>query len=100
MKIQFERSGGLMGLHTTATFDTDSLAPAEGQRLRELIAAAVFFDLPAQLSNPDATLPDQFHYKVTIMDEERTHTIETTDSDAPAALQPLLRHLTLLARRS
>ena len=99
MKIDFERSGGLTGLHTTATIDTNSLAAADCQQLQELIETAAFFELPSHLTKSPSAVPDQFYYKVTIMAEGQTHTVETTDSSAPPTLRPLLHQLARLARR-
>ena len=99
MKIQFERSGGFSGIPVVGTIDSKSLAADEVQRLRELIQTANFFDLPSHSPEPASTGADQFHYKIAIEDESHTHTIETTDSAATSDLQPLLRQLTLLARR-
>ncbi|HLF01241.1 MAG TPA: protealysin inhibitor emfourin, partial [Anaerolineales bacterium] len=67
--------------------------------LIELVAAAKFFDLPAKVAASDVGA-DQFQYKLTIEAEGRRHTIEVEDTSAPAALQPLLRRLTVLARSS
>lgn len=100
MKIDFERSGGFIGLRTTATIDTQALAEAESQHLHELIATASFFDLPPYLTKTSLPVPDQFHYKVTIVDEDQTHTVETNDVSAPDTLRALLRQLTHLARHS
>lgn len=97
MKIEFERSGGFAGIHTTVTIDSQELAEADSQQLQELIEAATFFALPRLLNNPSLIISDQFHYKVTIQDEERDHTVETTDGGAPDTLRPLLRHLTRLS---
>jgi hypothetical protein len=52
-----------------------------------------------QLTKSAIKAADQFQYKVTIEDDTQTHTVETTDMAAPAELRPLLRQLTLLARR-
>lgn len=100
MKINFERSGGFMGLLTTATIDTQALAEAESQHLHELIVTSGFFDLPPNLKNASLSVPDQFHYKVTITDEAHTHTVETNDISAPDTLRALLRQLTHLARQN
>ena len=97
MRIQFERSGGFAGMHITATFDTDSLPPEEGDRLREMVEAADFFNLPPTSATRTAGA-DQFQYKVTVEAEGRQHTVETGDATAPDTLSPLLRRLTVLAR--
>ena len=99
MKIEFERSGGLTGQYITATIDTQCLDAVEVRRLQELIASAAFFELPSHLPDAAPAIPDQFYYKVSIVDEGQSHSIETTDGAAAAELRPLLHHLTRLARR-
>jgi hypothetical protein len=99
MKIHFERSGGFIGKATTATINSEALTEEEVQQLQALIQAAAFFTLPMQLTKSAIKAADQFQYKVTIEDDTQTHTVETTDMAAPAELRPLLRQLTLLARR-
>ncbi len=99
MKIHFERSGGFTGIPVIVEIDSQSLAEDEVQQLQDLIQAARFFELPAHPPEPSAAGADQFQYKITIEDGGQSHTIETTDGAAPDELRPLLRHLTLLARR-
>jgi hypothetical protein len=99
MKIQFERSGGFSGIPIVAAIDSQSLPTDEAQHLRKLVQEANFFDLPPHLPASGRAGVDQFQFKITIEDGERTHTVETTDSAAAADLQPLLRQLTLFARR-
>jgi hypothetical protein len=99
MKIHFERSGGFTGIPIVAEIDSQALAADEAQHLNELVQAARFFDLPAHPPKGAPTGADQFQYKIAIEDEKRVHTVEMTDSAVTADLQPLLRQLTLLARR-
>ena len=99
MKIHFERSGGFTGIPIVAEIDSQALAADEAQHLNELVRAARFFDLPQHSSESSGAGADQFQYKIAIEDEGRTHTVETSDGAASADLQPLLRQLTLLARR-
>lgn len=97
MKIYFERSGGLMGRLVTGTVDTGSLPPEEAKVLREMVAAADFFELPESTKSASEGY-DQFQYKLVVEDEDVRHTVETTDMAAPDALRPLLRRLTILTR--
>ena len=98
MRISFERTGGVAGMSIAATIDTEALPAHNAQELLRLVDAASFFDLPATIRMP-AQGADQFHYKLTVEDEARRHTVEVGDAAAPAALQPLLRQLTILARQ-
>ena len=99
MKIRFERSGGFTGIPVTAEINSQSLAEDEVQQLQELIQTARFFDLPVHPTEPASGGADQFQYQISIEDGGQSHTIETTDGAATDDLRPLLRHLTLLARR-
>lgn len=97
MRIYFERSGGFMGLQLRTAVDTSALPEDEAQNLQQLVDETHFFELPAVL---DGSLsPDEMAYKLTVKRGEREHTIETTDVAAPEELRPLLRRLTVLARR-
>ena len=98
MRIEFERSGGFMGLRQTLELDTDEMEPNEANEIRRMIESADFFELPEELSGSDRTV-DQYHYRLTVeYTQEYRHTIVLSDSDAPEDLQPLLRRLNLLAR--
>lgn len=98
MRIEFERSGGFMGLHQNVTLDTSTLEPQEAHELHKMVEAAGFFDLPGKLTDSSQTA-DQFHYRLTIeLPEKGRHTVEMSDGSVPETLQPLLRRLTLLAR--
>jgi len=99
MQIQFERSGGFAGMRFAATIDTDSLSAEQAEELRKLVNEAQFFELPGSLTSPSPAA-DQFQYKLTVEDEGRRHTVETTDGAAPGSLRPLLRRLTVLSRTS
>ncbi len=97
MKIDFERTGGFAGMKLQTTIRTETLSPEQAAELHALVAAADFFRLPAVIVTPGPA-PDQFHYRVTVTEGLRRHTIQTTDSAAPAALRSLLERLAALAR--
>ncbi len=99
MRIQFERSGGFVGMLVQTTIDTASLPSEEAEKYQQMVENANFFDLPAQITSPSPGA-DQFQYKVTVEEEERWHTVETSDQAAPDSLWPLLRELTVSARSS
>ena len=97
MRIHFERTGGFAGMTTTTTVDTETLSAEAAQELQEMVTAAGFFDLPAQMTS-ETPGADQFHYALTVESEGRRHTVEGSDAALPETLQPLLRRLTRLAR--
>ncbi len=98
MRIHFERSGGFLGTTLSTTVDTATLPPEEANELGELLQDTHFFELPAYLANEKGA--DQMSYRLTVETATQSHTVVTTDEGAPEELQPLLRQLTLLARRS
>ena len=97
MRIEFERSGGFMGLRQSITLDTTSLDPEEADELSRMVEQAKFFDLPnAQQTTSEGV--DQFQYRLKIERSESSRTIILNDTETPAELQPLLQHLNLLVR--
>jgi hypothetical protein len=93
MKIYFEQSGGLAGIANNISIDSNSLDPQEASELQHLIDNANFFDLP---SEPIAQLrgADYLEYKITIETEDnKKHSIKTTDLTVPASVAPLIRYL-------
>jgi len=96
MQIEFERSGGITGAVLRLTLPEGSLAKNEADKLQALVEQSRFFELQ---SSPSAALkPDRFHYRLTIEQGPRQHTVDVDEADAPASLQPLLQALTALAR--
>ena len=97
MRIEFERSGGFMGVRNVIQVDTTSLEPQEANELLALVESAGFFDLPEHLAS-STPAADTFQYRLTIERSEIRHTVMLTDSATPDSLQPLLQRLNLLAR--
>ncbi len=99
MRIHFERTGGFAGMGMAATIDTGSLSQEEAAQLRDLVEAAGFFDLPAEVTGPERGA-DRFLYRLTVEMEGRRHTVRTSDAAVPAALRPLIDWLTKAARKA
>jgi len=100
MQIEFERSGGFMGLRLATSFNTHDLTEEDATEVNQLVESSGFFSLPAQL---ESATPggDQFRYRLTVSREQdgpQTHTVTMGEASAPPEIQPLLRKLTLLAR--
>jgi len=98
MKIHFERSGGLAGMRTVATLDTDSLPSDEARQIQAMVDNARFFDLPLKSPKPKKGA-DYFQYKLTVETEGRKHTVETNDATMQPALRPLIDFLVKKARK-
>ena len=100
MQIEFERSGGFMGLRLATSFNTHDLSEEDAAEVNQLIESSGFFSLPAQLESASGG-GDQFRYRLTVSREQadpQTHTVIMGEASAPPEIQPLLRKLTLLAR--
>jgi hypothetical protein len=93
MKIYFEQSGGLAGIDNSVSINSDSLDAQEASELQRLVDNAKFFDLP---SEPAAPLrgADYLEYKITIeTNDNKKHSIKTTDLTVPPNVAPLIRYL-------
>lgn len=77
MQISITESGGpafFPGLSKPRTVELATLPEQDQQELRQLVAAANFFQLP-QSSLPATTKPSQVHYTLTVAEGEREHTV-------------------------
>jgi hypothetical protein len=93
MKIQFECSGGLAGIHTSVALDTTSMSSDEVKRIEELVNSSNFFNFPSESPPPKGGSADYFSYKITIDTGERKHTIRTNDIMMPNEIEPLINFL-------
>jgi hypothetical protein len=97
MRINFERTGGFMGTRLAVEVMTESLPQDEAIELETLVESARFFELP-EILPAQAGMSDSFQYKVTVVKGDQLHTVETSEGAAPVELQPLIQHLTDVAR--
>lgn len=97
MKISYQRTGGFAGMVMSFSIYTESLPPEEDEELKNLVAAADFFQLPAKIDS-DTLVPDQFHYIITVETEVQQHTVKVGDAALPENLAILLNKLRLLSR--
>jgi hypothetical protein len=93
MKIYFKQSGGLTGIDNSISINSDSLDPQEASELQHLVDDANFFDLPS-----DPAIPlrgaDYLEYKITIeTNDNKKHSIKTTDLTVSPNVAPLIRYL-------
>jgi hypothetical protein len=94
MKIKLERSGGITGMTSSFSADTNTFSPNEADHIQQLINDAKFFDLPAEAAPPPKRAADYFEYVITIEKEGmKPHTIKTTDITMPSTLKPLINFL-------
>ena len=93
MKIYFEQSGGLAGIDNSISIDSNSLDPQEASELQRLVDNANFLDLPSEPAAP-CNGADYLEYKITIeTNDNKKHSIKTTDLTIPPNVAPLVRYL-------
>lgn len=98
MIIEFTRSGGFANVALSARIDTERLPSDTHAEVHSTLTALDFFRLPSRIGPPHA-MPDGFHYRVSITDEQRMHTIDVEGSPEPP-LGDLLIQLTRIAKQS
>jgi hypothetical protein len=93
MKIFFEQSGGVAGIANNISIDSNSLDHQEASELQHLVDNANFFDLPSE-STAQLRGADYLEYKITIeTNDNKKHSIKTTDLTIPPNVAPLIRYL-------
>ena len=97
-KINFKRTGGILGREIDTDIDLNEIPDTESQELMQLITETNFFKIPQNLIAQAA--PDEYEYTVTVEAGNSHHTIHTSDSNMPESLRPLLEKLGKLARGS
>ena len=98
MRMQVKAEGGfagpIPGLSKPIILDSDTLPPQEAEEMRQLVAAAHFFELPAQQPQPQRGA-DYRTYTISIDNGERHHSVQFTELVA----DPHLRNLLAFARK-
>jgi hypothetical protein len=89
MQIVIERSGGFAGMSRIQSFSTDDMPAEDAQKLRDLVDASGFYELPSVIHS-DKPVPDAFRYKITVDSERGSHTVEVDEGAVPPRLQPIL----------
>lgn len=82
MKINLERSGGIMGFTTSHTVDTDKLSRSKVTELKDLLTRSDFFKLSSLRSNPNPAkrgAADYFTYNITVEDGGKKHSVRCND---------------------
>jgi hypothetical protein len=97
MKFHLERSGGFTGIPLQADIDSETMNQEDRLALELLVDSANFFTLPEKFQ-PSGSGADRFTYKLTIEKAGKSHTIEVGEAEIPEKLQPLIQHVTALAR--
>src|SRR3954471_4644705 len=93
MRIEFEMDGGLAympGLAKPVTIEVDQLPEAEAREIRDLVAAARFFERPPQ-TDTLARGADRRSYTITITQGAERHQLRVTDPIQDEELRRLVR---------
>ena len=100
MRIRFERSGGFLpsAMKLDHTINSEDLSPDEVGTLENLVAQAGIADL-SQRQAPIKARPDASYYRLTVEDDEGSHSVQASDADMPSDLRPLIKWLTDRARK-
>jgi hypothetical protein len=96
MRVQLKMEGGLAyfpGLSKPITIDTDALPAEEVDKLKQLLNAAHFFDLPSVINTAAPGAADYHQYTLTVDDDSKHHTVRLTDPIGDSNLQALLTYL-------
>ncbi len=96
MRIQLNIDGGLAyfpGLSKPIVVDSERLPAQEADKLRQLLNAARFFDLPPALKAPAPGAADYRKYTITVDDDSKHHTVQVTDPIEDPSLRALLNYL-------
>jgi hypothetical protein len=96
MRIQLTIEGGLAffpGLSKPIMLDTNALPAAQADKLRQLLDAVHFFNLPPVLNAPAPGSADHRQYTITVDDNSKHHTVQMTDPVGDPNLQALLNFL-------
>jgi Emfourin len=97
-RIKFERTGGFAGIRFAADIELAEMPEEQAQQILDLLDDMDFDKLPEQiLGNPQVA--DGFTYSITLMTEQRQHTVTTSDTAVPKKMEPLLEILTQIARQ-
>jgi len=92
MRALIEITGGFGGLTTKKTIDSEKLIAEQANRIRQLVDASDFFNLPPTIAY-SGQARDFFQYKLTVESEGKKHTVVVDEPAAPPALKPLIQFL-------
>jgi hypothetical protein len=101
MRVEFSMEGGIAffpGLSKPVEVDVDRLDKDEASRLRQLVEAAHFFDLPTAAQAPLHGAADYQYSVLTIDDGARKHTVRVTEPIEDPALDELVHAVRELAK--
>jgi emfourin len=90
VKISIVRGGGLAGMVTTTSLDTDDLTGPDKAALRAKVDQAAVHQSHRRGTERTPTQPDRFSYELTIEDNGRRQTLRIRDQDLSPELHDLI----------
>lgn len=94
MRITVQRTGGFTAIPITKTVDVTAMPTNEATQLRQMVEAADFFDLPAEI--PSTSQPDRFVYQISVEQEGKRHSVTVGET----AMGPDMKSLVDLLMKS
>jgi len=91
-KVTVERAGGFGGIRRRYEVDTGSLPENVASRIRQLVDAPSFFDLPERAGDAAAGA-DRMEYTVTVEAAGRSHTVRVSEGSELSDLIELVSDL-------
>jgi hypothetical protein len=98
LKINFERSGGLLGSAYSRTIDTERLPKSKATTLERLLEQSDFFNLPSETSRQSKTrgAADYYSYSITVEKGGKKHSVKFTDLAMTDELNALVKSVSKL----
>ena len=96
MQVQLQIDGGfayIPGLSKPTTIGSETLSSQEIDKLRQLLDAVHFFELPSVINTPKRGAADYRRYTITVDDGSKHHKVQMTDPIKDPNLQALLNFL-------
>ena len=89
MKVSVVRGGGVSGLVTVTTVDSQALSSEDAKTLAGLFEGANAFEGP-DVTPSHASGPDELQVSVTLVDGSRNRTVTAAEHDLPGPLRSLV----------
>lgn len=98
MKINLERSGGILGSVFSRTIDTEILPKPQATKLDRLLQRSDFFNLPSDTSRLANTkgAADYYTYNITVEKGKKKHSVKFTDLAMTKELNELVKSVSKL----
>jgi hypothetical protein len=98
LKINFERSGGILGSVFSRTIDTETLPKSKVTNLERLLEQSDFFNLPSETTRLSKTrgAADYYTYNITVEKGTKKHSVKFTDLAMTKDLNELVKSVTKL----